>query len=155
METTNLLLNCSVLSTCVYYDLIKIRQLPSAVVASLNVANALAIFNHRNHNISHNHLLFTSSGIHYACIRSFLRSLLARKKLIHSVRVTRDFVGWVRLDIVEAVKFWFRRPQHNFGIEISVQDERRRTYATSEVIASVNCSGDGTCTAHCENRYRH
>ena len=71
--------------------------------------------------------------------------LPARKKLIDSVRVTRDFAGWIRLDIVEAVKFWFRRPQHNFGIEISVQDERRRTYTAAEVIANVNCSGDGTC----------
>ncbi|KAI0214806.1 Bone morphogenetic protein 6 [Lamellibrachia satsuma] len=82
----------------------------------------------------------------YQYIRPVKNRRIPRKKLLDSLLVARDYVGWLRLDILEAVRFWFRRPQRNFGIEISIQDERRRTYNTTDVIASVNCSDDDTQT---------
>jgi hypothetical protein len=67
-------------------------------------------------------------------------STVEMKRLVRSIHVQSDYVGWTRVNIRSAVDDWMRRSQTSGLIEVVVTDVRGQIIDASQVFEPRNCS---------------
>jgi len=66
----------------------------------------------------------------------------ARYELVSRTIVQKDYTGWIRLNVTEAVLSWKQHPAKNYGIKITAQDSTERDIPTELIFNPSSCEND-------------
>jgi len=65
------------------------------------------------------------------------------KSVIRTVLFPRNLAGWLRINLTLTVDDWLKRPQRNFGIQVTVLNEGgTEELHPSEYFDGFNCAED-------------
>jgi hypothetical protein len=71
-----------------------------------------------------------------------------RKRMCSSLTVSRNYEGWIELDVKLALKIW-EKPRRNYGLAIDVQDLDDVQLKATEYFHPYNCEQACECEVCC------